>query len=63
MLINGNVDVMEQPTLQIGNIPFETVKKLNRDGQLTDCSFTRSQNTITLDDSLDYMSSSVYILK
>ena len=63
ILVNGNVDVMEQPTLQIGNIPFESVKKLNRDGQLADCSFTRSQNAITLDDTLDYMSSSVYILK
>ncbi len=63
MLVNGNVDIMEQPTLHVGNVPFTTVEKLGRDGTFAPCTFTREGDAVTLDDTLDYLSSAVYILK
>ena len=63
ILVNGNVDVMKNPTVRIGNLSFEKAEKLCRNGELKKCSFTRSGDLITLDDTLDYMSSSVYLIK
>lgn len=63
MLVNGNVDVMESPSVRIGNLGFKTVNKLGKDGKLKECSFTQSGDSVTLDDTLDYMASAVYILK
>ena len=63
MLVNGNVDVMETPTVRVGNLPFKTVTKLCKNGELQKCSFTQSEDSVTLNDTLDYMSSAVYILK
>ena len=63
MLVNGNVDIMEQPTLRVGNVPFTTLEKLGRDGTFAPCAFTREGDAITLDDTIDYLSSAVYLLK
>ena len=63
MLVNSNVDVMEKPTIRIGNLPFKTVTKLCKNGKLKKCAFNRNGDSITLKDTLDYMSSAVYILK
>ena len=63
MLVNANVDVMEKPTVRVGNVPFTAVEKLGRDGSPVPCSFTREGDAITLEDTLDYMSSAVYVLK
>ena len=63
MLVNANVDVMEKPTIRIGTLSFKTITKLRKNGKLKKCSFTRNGDSITIKDTLDYMSSAVYILK
>ena len=63
MLVNSNVDVMDKPTLRVGNLTFKSVMKLCKNGKLKKCPFTRSEDSITIKDTLDYMSSAVYILK
>ena len=63
MLVNANVDVMEKPTIRIGSLSFKTITKLRKNGKLKKCSFTRNGDSIAIKDTLDYMSSAVYILK
>ncbi len=62
MVTNGNVDTFDKTVLRIGNVPFTSVKKLGRDGKLVDCPFTREGDVLTLDDTLEYMSTNVYVL-
>ena len=63
MLVNANIDALEKPTLQIGGVAFTKIKKLCRDGSSLVCSFARNGDEIVLDDTLDYLSSSVYVLE
>ncbi len=63
MLVNANVDVLENPTLQIGGIAFTKIKRLCRDGSFSDCRFVQDGDEIVLNDTLDYLSSSVYVLE
>ncbi len=62
MVTNGNVDTFDKTVLRIGNVPFTSVKKLGRDGKLVDCPFTREGDVLTLDDTLEYLSTNVYVL-
>ena len=62
MVTNGNVDTFDKTVLRIGNVPFTSVKKLGRDGKLVDCPFTREGDMLTLDDTLEYLSTNVYVL-
>lgn len=62
MVTNGNVDTFDSTVLRIGNVPFTRVKKLARDGRFVDCAFTREGDVLTLDDTLEYMSTNVYVL-
>lgn len=63
MLVNGNVDGYSPVCVRVRNVSFERVMRLTREGELVNCSFTRNGDLLILDDTLEYLSTNVYLLQ
>lgn len=62
MLTNGNVDTYESIKIRT-DLDFSKIKKLGKDGKFSDCAFTKSEDKIIIDDTLEYLSCNVYVIE
>ncbi|MBQ4268620.1 MAG: hypothetical protein IJB97_03100, partial [Clostridia bacterium] len=61
MLINGTVNSYRKVTFQT-NIPFTTVRVIDRKGKLVEKPFKREGDTVTVNAPLEYLSTATLVL-
>lgn len=61
MLVNGNVDIFDK-TIFYTDIEFTYLKAVRRDGTIEEVNYQRNGDKITIEESFEYLSNSVYIL-
>lgn len=62
MLSNGNVDTYKTTKFRT-NVDFNAIKAVRRDGKIESVVFSRSGEWVTIEEPLEYLSTSVYVLE
>jgi hypothetical protein len=63
LLTNGNVDTFEEIKLRLPRVDFTRIERLGRDGKCYPVSFTREGDCVTVQTEIEYLSSTVLLLK
>ena len=63
ILTNGNVDSFGEIKLLLPHVRFTQIERLGRDGKLAPVSFTREGDEVTVHTEIEYLSSTVLLLK
>jgi hypothetical protein len=63
LLVNANYNDFEEVKLTIENVPFKVIKNIDKNGNISDATYSKEGNEITIHKPLPYLSSISFLLE